>query len=530
NGTDNWEEDDDEWRVSVVADDDDDTDHTADNWDDDDDDICFSGCWICERCSLHTFRFESKILIPIERHSNSDPSHVSIATVSLLASFTTRPHRPVLMDRASVGKDNITFSKKLLIPPGDPHYVAYLINNRYALYNEDTPTVSTSEVPQHLLQRLFPDSMTRPLRVNTYITTTQQQSTSSSSSDVVRQQQQQHSITPSLSQTMLQPLHAHQNEMDKAFQDDISRLPIAQLSSVAEENDLLKILRPRYSVIVDLWALLVGRSSNKQIVKPTDVLTLLLLLDKPQMMSGTNDFTGIDSTVIAQCLDQVMSSSSNDADDYLSRRTLGGDKDGVRSRVEGKNEMMEYNVMTMRHTSSRSSSSTTTSFTRTKLIESIIRLAIVIGKTEELSVDKSFARFVDYYIEPKVLYTTGLTPFPRRLVQSDEIEKVCIDYLQLIRRLRNRYGGCPEQFVALPQLLRLIGKNFTSKDARSIFILSKGPAVDNSRQSLTYAQFIEALCRLAVVLWNQRSSSSAAAAAVKRDTKHTYATADKVGD
>ncbi|KAF4704764.1 hypothetical protein FOZ63_013276, partial [Perkinsus olseni] len=170
------------------------------------------------------------------------------------------------MDRASVGKDNITFSKKLLIPPGDPHYVAYLINNRYALYNEDTPTVSTSEVPQHLLQRLFPDSMTRPLRVNTYITTTQQQSTSSSSSDVVRQQQQQHSITPSLSQTMLQPLHAHQNEMDKAFQDDISRLPIAQLSSVAEENDLLKILRPRYSVIVDLWALLVGRSSNKQIV------------------------------------------------------------------------------------------------------------------------------------------------------------------------------------------------------------------------------------------------------------------------
>ncbi|KAF4650746.1 hypothetical protein FOZ61_011058 [Perkinsus olseni] len=242
------------------------------------------------------------------------------------------------------------------------------------------------------------------------------------------------------------------------------------------------------------------------------------------MMSGTNDFTGIDSAVIAQCLDQVMS-SSNDVNDYLSSHTPGEDRNGVRSRVEGKNEMMEYNVMTMRHTSSSSSSSTTTSFTRTKLIESIIRLAIVIGKTEELSVDKSFARFVDYYIEPKVLYATGLTPFPRRLVQSDEIEKVCIDYLQLIRRLHTRYGGCPEQFVALPQLLRLIGKNFTSKDARSIFILSKGPAVDNSRQSLTYGQFIEALCRLAVVLRNQRSSS---AAAVKRDTKHTYATADEV--
>ncbi|KAF4719991.1 hypothetical protein FOZ62_001806, partial [Perkinsus olseni] len=325
NSTDDWEQDD-EWRVSLVADDD--VDHTVDNWDGDDyEDICFSGCWMCERCSLHTFRFESKILIPIERHNNSDPSHVSIATVSLLASFTTRPHRPVLMDRASVGKDTISFSKTLLIPPGDPHYVAYLINNRYVLYDEGTPTVSTSE-------RLFPGSMTRPLRVNTYITP----------------QQQQHSITPAHSQTVLQPLHdAHQNEMDKAFQDDISRLPIAQLCSVTEENDLLKTLRPRYSAVVDLWALLVGRSSNKRIVKPLDVLTLLLPLNDPQMMSS--NFTGVDSTVIAQCLDQVMSSSNNVDDDYLSRRTLGDDKDGARSRVEGKNEMMDCNVMTMRYMS-----------------------------------------------------------------------------------------------------------------------------------------------------------------------------------
>jgi len=142
---------------------------------------------------------------------------------------------------------------------------------------------------------------------------------------------------------------------------------------------------------------------------------------------------------------------------------------------------------------------------RPEFLELILRLSICLFGREHGMLD-SLKIFVDKVLVVRLL-KPPLSPFPKNLMWTSEVNAVFIEHTQTLHAAHERFGRNANSFIQLAQLMKLYDKTFTAKNVCSLFALARQPHVDawetKGTKGLTFVEFGEALVRFSLVRRNQ---------------------------
>ena len=463
---------------------------------------CFSNeCHVCGGFVRHDFVYTT--------------NHPRVMTVGLVSSFS--PGNVLDLQRTSSG-----FIVSLLVPPGK-HFYAFCING-------DLTKLTVSR--QDFFVRVEPGmTLSEELRLADFVNVIE----GTNAANALGKARNANEYATEAAEGRLDE---SKTAMKRCLEKDMEIINFKEICSQKEEADVRKMIVARFNLLNEVFTIFAARHRNFPIIKQSNVARFFELCElvETETLSKkrSEDFSAYQGVLTRQEIQQIIDQTFSAFEDVQEEEV------GLEFQQRILMELSKLRKEKLAKTIHRP-------VTRVRFIEILLRASVfVLAKVRQCkTLSEQFAYICDKMIEP-IFVRPPLAPFSRAHLANSEIVKLLTrlvpdstaqDDRSVFRQIFMRFAESQDSFIRLAHILRLQDKVFTTDDVRAVFALSKipqvdGMALDNPR--LSYPEFVEAFCRLALVYKFQKSQRAASGKSSKSDTSSlsvkSAAPTEKAGD